>query len=86
MSENNILKQPFGMNIKMPTRTLQQGKDTVEKRIGGVFEPLFNFIEENQSVFDGSIADEIERYNLMSYNTGAILRNAQVQKTFDIKG
>ncbi len=86
MSENNILKQPFGMNIKMPTRTIQQGKETVEKHVGGVFEPLFSFIEDNQPVFNGSIAEEIEKYNLMTYNTGAMLRNAQAQITFDIKG
>lgn len=86
MSENNILNQPFGMNIKLPQRTLQQGKDTIEHGVKGVFEPLFNFIEDNQPVFSGKIAEEIERYNLMSYNTGAVLRNAQPKKTFDIKG
>ncbi len=70
----------------MPTRTIQQGKETVEKHVGGVLEPLFSFIEENQPVFNGSIAEEIEKYNLLTYNTGAMLRNAQDQITFDIKG
>lgn len=86
MSENNILKHPFGLNIKMPERTIQQGKDTISQAVGGVWQPLFNFIEDNQPVFSGKIAEEIEKYNLMSYNTGAILRNAQEQKKFDIKG
>lgn len=86
MSENNILKQPFGLNIKVPTRTIQQGKDTLGLAVGGVWQPLFDYIGENQSVFTGKISEEIEKYNLMSYNTGAVLRNAQVQKTFDIKG
>lgn len=86
MSENNILKQPFGLNIKVPHRTVQQGKDSLGHLVNGVWQPLFNFIEDNQTVFNGTISQEIEKYNLMSYNTGAILRNAQPEKTFDIKG
>ena len=83
---NNILNQPFGLNIKFPTRTVQQGQDTVNHAIGGVFEPLFNFISENQNVFTGEIAEQIEKYNLMSYNTGAILRKSSEQHKFYIKG
>lgn len=83
---NNILNQPFGLNIKIPTRTVQQGQDTINHAIGGVFEPLFNFISENQNVFTGEISEQIEKYNLMSYNTGAILRKSERQRKFDIKG
>lgn len=86
MSQNEILKQPFGLNIKLPTRTIQQGQETFSGVVGGVLEPLFAYMEENKPVFNGKIAEEIERYNLMSYNTGAVLRNAQDQTTFDIKG
>ena len=83
---NNILNQPFGLNIKVPTRTIQQGQDTINHALGGVFEPLFNFISENQNVFTGQVFEQIEKYNLMSYNTGAILRKAGEQHKFDIKG
>ena len=34
----------------------------------------------------GLTAEEIEKYNLMSYNTGAILRNSAPKINFDIKG
>ena len=83
---NNILNQPFGLNIKVPARTVKQGQETINHAIGGVFEPLFNFISENQNVFTGEIAEQIEKYNLISYNTGVILRKAGDEHKFDIKG
>ena len=78
--------KPFGLNIKVPKRTIKQSQDTITTRVNSVWQPLFNFIQENQQVFNGSIAEEIEKYNLMSYNTGAILRNSSPKTNFDIKG
>lgn len=82
----NFFKQPFGMNIKMPVKTIKQVEKTAENTVGGILEPLFNFIEDNQKVFTGNVANEIEKYNLMSYNIGAALRRDKVTGDFDVKG
>lgn len=82
----NFFNKPFGMNIKVPVKTIKQVEKTAEGTVGGIFEPLFSFIDENQSVFTGNIANQIEQYNLMSYNIGAALRKDKVNGDFDVKG
>ena len=83
---DNFINQPFGMNIKIPKKTLKQIEKTAQQHTGGIFEPLFNFIDENQKVFTGDIANEIQKYNLMSYNVGAALRHGNTNGVFDVKG
>lgn len=83
----NFFKQPFGMNIKVPLKTIKQVEKTAEGTVSGIFEPLFNFIDSNQQVFNGNVANEIEKYNLMQYNIGAALRRDKVNGIdFDVKG
>lgn len=70
----------------MPVKTIKQVEKTAENAVGGILEPLFNFIDDNQKVFTGNVANEIEKYNLMSYNIGAALRRDKVTGDFDVKG
>lgn len=82
----NFIKKPFGMNIKVPTKTIKQIEKTAGGTVGGIFEPLFNFIDDNQSVFTGDVSKEIDKYNIMQYNISAALRADNVNGGFDIKG
>ena len=83
----NFFKQPFGMNIKVPVKTIKQVEKTAEGTVSGLWEPLFNFIDTNQQVFNGNVANEIEKYNLMQYNLGAALRRDKATGIdFDVKG
>ena len=81
-----MLNQTFGLNIKLPKRTIKQSGDTINTAITGVWQPLFEYMDEHKNVFNGNIAEEIEKYTLMQYNTGAILRDSAPEITFDIKG
>ena len=54
--------------------------------VGGIFDPLFNFIDDNQNVFTGDVSKEIDKYNIMQYNISAALRKDNVNGGFDIKG
>lgn len=83
---DNFVKQPFGMNIKVPTRTVKQTKETAQGVVNNLWEPLFNFIDENQNVFTGNVANEIEKYNLMMFNVGSALRKGNTNGGLDIKG
>lgn len=83
---DNFINQTFGMNIKVPTRTIKQSQETAQGVVNSLWEPLFNFIDENQGVFTGSVANQIEKYNLMMFNVGSALRKDNTNGGFDIKG
>lgn len=83
---DGFLNNSFGLNVHLPKRTMQQIQETAKSTSSSVFEPLFNFISENQNVFTGNVANEIEKYNLMMFNVGSALRKAGGESTFDIKG
>ena len=83
---DNFIKQPFGLNIKVPTRTIHKGEKTAQGMVNSLWEPLFNFIDENQNVFTGNVANEIEKYNLMMFNVGSALRKESHGGSFDVKG
>ena len=47
--------KPFGFNIQVPERTIQQAGQSLENLIKAPTEPLFNFLEENENVFPGEV-------------------------------
>lgn len=62
MPDSNILNRPFGMNISLPTRTIEQVKNTFEKRVN-IFAPVKEYFEETDKVFSGSVQEQIDKYN-----------------------
>ncbi len=66
--------KPFGFNIQVPERTLQQAGESLEGIIKAPVAPLFNFLEENESVFNGNIAFEINRTEAQNFNIGSMMR------------
>ena len=66
--------KPFGLNVKVPERTLQQVGDTLEQIVKGPAVPLFEFLEENESVFNGDVAFEISKTNAQNFNIGSAMR------------
>lgn len=51
---DNFINQPFGMNIKIPKKTLKQIEKTAQQHTGGIFD-LCLFYCENQKVFTGRL-------------------------------
>lgn len=82
---DGILNKPFGLNI-YPERTIQQGKDTINSALNTLWQPLFNYLETNEKVFSGDISKEIDKYNRLTYNLGAQMRELKPQGSFDRKG
>lgn len=60
--------QSFGLNIKSHERTLQQAGQTLSKAAGGVFEPLFTYLEENENVFSGDITKALNKGHAENFN------------------
>ena len=83
---DNFVNQAFGLNIKIPVKTMHQIEKTVQGSAAGVFEPLFNYISDNQNVFTGDVAKQIEKYNILQYNIGATLRAQSTNGGFDVQG
>jgi hypothetical protein len=77
MSDNlnfNRPYKPFGMNVKVPERTLQQAGETLEGLIKAPTTPLFEFLEENESVFNGDVAFEINKTVAQNFTIGSMMR------------
>lgn len=84
MSDNgasfNRPYKPFGMNIKVPERTIQQIGDTLTNLAKAPSDPLFKFLEENEQVFNGDLIFEINKITAESFTIGAAMR-MQDEKT-----
>ena len=62
--------QPFGLNVvKGHEKTLKLVGDTAGGLAGGVLEPLFTYLEENENVFNGDINDELNKLRAANFNT-----------------
>lgn len=69
--------KPFGMNVKVPEigdRTLKLAGGTVENLVKAPIEPLFNFLEENEKVFNGDINFQINKAFAESFTIGTAMR------------
>lgn len=65
--------QGFGMNIKVPERTIEQIGKTSASEAGKVFEPLFTYLEENENVFSGDINHELNKIRTANFNTTLLM-------------
>ena len=65
--------QTFGLNIKVPEKTLKQIGKTTENVAGGVLEPLFTYLEENENVFNGDISKELNKLYNTNFNINLAL-------------
>ena len=74
------------MNVKVPTRTLQQVKDTATKAVNSLWEPVVDYFDKADNVFSGNVQEEISKYNRMAYSLGVTMRKGQDRHTFNMKG
>lgn len=89
MSFSNFFNNSFGLNVKVPTRTIQQIGKTGSDVAGGVFEPIFTYLEENENVFSGDITHELNKLRSATFNTNLAMDIADTQvngtkPTFDM--
>lgn len=82
---DGLFNMPFGLNVKVPTRTIQEAQKTLEKQISSLWTPVFDYLEKNEQVFNGDISAQINQYNKQTYNLGAIMRDVTETHNFDMK-
>jgi len=83
---SGFFNRPFGLNLTLPTRTLKQAKDTAVKTVNSLWEPMVDYFEKADNVFNGSVQEEINKYNSMAYSLGVTMRKGQPKSTFNMKG
>lgn len=66
--------KPFGFNIQVPERTLKLAGDTLESIVTAPADPLFSFLEENEGVFNGDVAFEINKTTAQNFTIGSAMR------------
>ncbi len=69
--------KPFGMNVKVPEigeHTMKLAGNTLENIIKSPAEPLFEFLEENENVFNGDINYQINKLFAESFTIGSAMR------------
>lgn len=69
--------KPFGMNVRVPEnheKTIQLASGTLGKLAAAPVEPLFNFLEENENVFNGDINYQINKIFAESFTIGSAMR------------
>lgn len=61
--------QAFGLNVKLPERTMKQIGKTAGDLAGGVLDPIVNYLEENDNVFTGNVQYETNKLHAAIFNT-----------------
>lgn len=84
-NNSNIFNRPFGLSVQVPTRTLKQAKDTAQKAVSSLWEPVVDYFDKADNVFSGNVQDEINKYNRMAYSLGVTMRKGQDRPTFNVK-
>lgn len=85
--ENNqsIIKNPFGFNIALPNKTIQEIQKVAEQELKEItVNPFISYLEENDKVFSGEVSEEIQKYNAQIYALGQLMREGQPKTTFSI--
>lgn len=85
MAESNFTNffnssQSFGLNVRVPEKSLKQFGKTAGDMAGGVFEPLFTYLEENENVFSGDLTKELNKKRVANFNMEMIM-SATDEKT-----
>lgn len=84
MEENKFIpKQPFGLNIAFPHKTVETVKKVVKQDFEDMtLNPFLDYLDDNQKVFDGTVAKEIRKYQSQMYKMGQVAREGQPRTTF----
>ena len=78
-NESNNLRpsKPFGLNVKVPERTIKQIGDSIKTNTTSGVTNIFNYLERNEKVFDGTVTRQLDNLFVQDFNTKQILKAAE---------
>jgi hypothetical protein len=71
--------KPFGLNVKVPERTLKQIGETIKENAGAGVGSVLGYLAKNENVFNGKVASETDKLFVQGFNTSKILENAEIE-------
>ncbi len=84
MAENYTIKS-FGLNIIPSGSDVKKMGENVEKAIGTLWDPVLDYLKENDNIFSGEVAREIEKTNIQTLNLGMAMRSSETERRLDEK-
>lgn len=84
MSESFNIK-PFGLNVIPSTKTREQVGKNMEDAIGTLWSPVLDYLKENEDVFSGDIASEINKINFQTMRLGMVMDENKEIRNLDTK-
>ena len=80
-----ISNNPFGLNIALPNKTIEEVKKVVKQEALNISaNPFVDYLEQNDKVFSGEVAKEIRKHQSQIYTLGQVMREGQPRTTFSI--
>ncbi len=80
-----ISKNPFGLNITLPKKTIQEVQKVAQQEMANIsLNPFIEYFEENDKVFSGQVANEIKKYQSQIYTLGQVMREGKAHSSFNI--
>jgi len=76
-SNNLRPSKPFGLNVRVPERTIQQITDSVKSTATTGISGIFKYLERNENVFNGTVARKLDDLFVQDFNTKQILKDAE---------
>lgn len=86
MDNNQLIKQPFGLNIALPQRTIKEVQQVAKQEIENItVNPFLNLINERYSLSPEQIAGDLRKAQGQIYTLGQVMREGQSGTTFNVK-
>lgn len=87
-SNNLRPSKPFGLNVKVPERTIKQIGETVKSNTTSGIVNIFNYLKVNEQVFDGTVERSLDSLFVQQFNTERLMAaadpNANVGRKFEM--
>ena len=87
MKDQSIISNnPFGINIQLPKKTIEEVKKIVQQESENLaLNPFLSYFDQNDKVFSGEVASEIKKYQSQIYTLGQVMREGTSVSTFNMK-
>lgn len=88
VSEFNI--KAFGLNV-IPDRSqtgenlASQTAKSIENAIGTLWEPVLDYLKNNENVFSGDVGAEIQKLNMQTMQLGTVVNGGNEIRNIDIQ-
>ena len=86
MDNNQLIKQPFGLNIALPQRTIKEVQQIAKQEIENfTANPFIGLLNENYSMSPDEITSDLRKAQGQIYTLGQVMREGQSGNSFNMK-